>query len=661
MPNYMTAKQAFIALENKIQYLNRSTVPKFPPLPGFDGYEEYQGQVRIWREWIEFEKTDPLVLKDDKADGAALKNRVLFVYKLSLMTLRFDPHMWFEAAQFCFDNDMKDEGEKILLQGVEANPESCLLAFARGDRLETHTAGDNDPASRGTNVRLPYNKVIDALYDLIKQTKDRCDREVAEIQERYSKESQGEERQREGSQASDDEGMDGDTTQAKEVADRRETELKGVQEKYNVQLHELRRLTTAAWVALIRAMRRIQGKGKPGQSDLPGSRGILSETRKRGNITSDLYIQCALTEWYCYKDPAALRLFDKGLTLYPTDEVFALEYIKHLIAQSDVTNARTVFEKAVSRLEKEPKMLHKAKPLYYYFHTFESKYGEQAQIQKLEQRIRDLFPEDPALRVFAHRFEYENVVTRQFDPTAVQPVVSPNTQMRQSIVRSIEHDVQPSYLNATGFTQAGMGTGSPKRPYDGGQDGPPRKVARGESPLKGAAGRRLANNRQGGNTPLQSVATTISGGWPVPQHINFLLSVLPNARYVTNVTPALDPVGLVNVMRGVNLQQPGTWANANLKAAGRGLMDPQYHQPLPIQQLPHPPAVAVGAVRPPPPQVPQGPPPPMQHMPPTPNYHQPPPMSMPPQGYAYPPPSTTQYAYTPPVNGMYGQFSSYGY
>merc|ERR1712115_176141 len=98
MPAYMTAKQAYIALENKIQYLNRSTVPKFPPLPGYEGYEEYQQQLKIWRDWLEFEKTDPNLLKEDKPDGSTFKARVLFIYKIALMTMRFEPQMWFDAA-----------------------------------------------------------------------------------------------------------------------------------------------------------------------------------------------------------------------------------------------------------------------------------------------------------------------------------------------------------------------------------------------------------------------------------------------------------------------------------------------------------------------------------------------------------------------------------
>jgi cleavage stimulation factor subunit 3 len=655
MPAYMTAKQAYIALENKIQYLNRSTIPKLPPLPGYEGYEEYQGQVKLWRDWIEFEKTDPNLLKEDKPDGSTFKARVLFVYKIALMTLRFEPQMWLDAAQFCLDNDLKEDGEKMLDHGLTANPESCLLAFAEADRIETLTVGENDPAERGRTVRQPYNKLIDALYDLLKQTKERSEREVAEIEERYTKEGQDEvekEQQRERSPGSDDDQPDDAEGRAKDTTARREAEIKEVKERYEDQLHELRRIITSAWIGLIRAMRRIQGKGKPGSADLPGSRGILSETRRRGHITSDLYVQCALTEWYCYKDPAALRLFDKGLTLYPTDENFALEYIKHLIAQTDLTNARTIFEKAVSRLEKDPKTVQKAKPLYAYFHSFESKYGELAQVQKLEARMRDLFPEDPALRIFAHRFEYENALAKRFDPTTVTPIISPGTQLRPAAAQSIEQDFAPGYLNPAPL--GGLSTSSPKRPFgaDSSLDGPPRKVARGESPLKGAAGRRLASTRQGG-TPLQTVATaaSVGGNWPVPQHINFLLSVLPNARYTAALTPRIDPVGVVNIMRGVNLQ-PAIWGSANLRNAGPGLMDPRWQQPAPLpgQGLPAPPPSVLG--RPPPhlgqpplPMPPQGyGPPPMSGPPPPQGYYPPPPhMQQPPQGFQY----------QTPVNGMY--------
>ena len=293
--------------------------------------------------------------------------------------------------------------------------------------------------------------------------------------------------------------------------------------------------------------------------------------------------------------------------------------------------------------------------------------------------MRDLFPEDPSLQVFAHRFEYENALQKRFDPTAVRVIVSPASQMREPpggvVVPSIEvaGGGGIGYLNPPGV----LGTSSPKRPFgaDGSLDGPARKIARGESPLKGAAGRRMANTSRSGGTPLQTVATmaNASGHWVVPQHVNFLLSVLPNARHTASLTPQLDPLALVNVMRGVNLQQPNVWASANLRTAGQGLMDPRYHQPAPTPQippipmpggphgLPPPPIQQMQGGRPPIPIPPMGIPMPGQYgAPPPPQFSAPPPQ----QGGYYPPPlhqhqpqqppsSQGFGGYGTPVNGMY--------
>jgi hypothetical protein len=84
----------------------------------------------------------------------------------------------------------------------------------------------------------------------------------------------------------------------------------------------------------MRAMRRIQGKGKAGEE--LGSRSIFAEARKRGRITSDVYIASALMEYHCYKDPSATKIFERGAKLFPQDENFALEYLKHLIDINDI-------------------------------------------------------------------------------------------------------------------------------------------------------------------------------------------------------------------------------------------------------------------------------------------------------------------------------------
>jgi cleavage stimulation factor subunit 3 len=41
-------------------------------------------------------------------------------------------------------------------------------------------------------------------------------------------------------------------------------------------------------------------------------------------------------EYHCYKDPAATKIFERGAKLFPEDENFALEYLKHLIDINDI-------------------------------------------------------------------------------------------------------------------------------------------------------------------------------------------------------------------------------------------------------------------------------------------------------------------------------------
>ena len=129
----MTARSSYTELQNITKDLTRSTLPRLPPAPGFEGHDEYMKQADIWKRWIKWEKDDPLVLKDE--DASAYRARVVYVYKQALMSMRFLPEIWFDAADFCFQNGMETEGNEFLRQGIDANPESCLLAFKRGDRL----------------------------------------------------------------------------------------------------------------------------------------------------------------------------------------------------------------------------------------------------------------------------------------------------------------------------------------------------------------------------------------------------------------------------------------------------------------------------------------------------------------------------------------------
>ncbi|TAQ85540.1 hypothetical protein B7494_g6137 [Chlorociboria aeruginascens] len=532
-PGYMSARSANTALENITRGLVRSTLPRLPPALGFEGDQEYQYQVDLWKKWISWEQEDPLVLKADELD--VYKQRVLYVYKQALMALRFWPEMWVEAAEWCYINGMEKDGDLFLSDGISANPESTLLAFKKADRLEANLRieeADTGLVERGAIVRAPFDRLLDSLYDLIKQLKTREARDQAKIEESAALDA--------SISAIISKAEDEEEDNDKEVREAaKAAQLKAIQQGYLMQAQLLSRTISFVWIALMRAMRRVQGKGAA-KTSAGGSRQVFADARARGKITSDVYVASALIEHHVYKDPAGTRIFERGAKLFPEDEAFILEYLKHLLSIGDTTNARVAFETAVSRLTQKSELVAKAKPLYAYFHKYESKYGELSQIKKLEQRMTELYPEDPKLLRFSSRFSGEG-----FDPTAVRPILSPATQMRpKTIMQSIEQPLSvqdsphPHYVQEIAAnsprTQYIQATNSPKRPFQADEFendlNRPRKLARGESPLKGAAGRRLDQQKRLQQT--QGTPTWQSNGptpFVVPRDITFLLSIIPRA------------------------------------------------------------------------------------------------------------------------------------
>lgn len=321
----MTARSSYTELQNITRDLVRTSLPRLPPVPGSEGDIEFAQQVDIWKRWIAWEKEDPLVLKED--DFAAFKARVLYVYKQALMALRFVPEIWYEAAEFCFLNDMESEGTDMLKQGIEANPESCLLSFKLADRLEVTSDSEQDSSKRAAKVREPYDKLLDALYELINKARNQETQDVTRIEETYAQ-------LHPDAQATQDEDDDGVPSEAKEREAAKQAQIDAVRKAHSIRINTLSKTVSFAWIALMRAMRRLQGKGKPGE--LAGSRQVFAEARKRGRITSDVYIASALMEYHCYKDPAATKIFERGAKLFPEDENFALEYLKHLIDINDI-------------------------------------------------------------------------------------------------------------------------------------------------------------------------------------------------------------------------------------------------------------------------------------------------------------------------------------
>ncbi|KAJ5644679.1 hypothetical protein N7507_010690 [Penicillium longicatenatum] len=546
-PSYMTARSSYTELQNITRDLVRTSLARLPPVAGSEGDVEYAQQVEIWKRWIAWEKEDPLVLKED--DPAAFKARVVYVYKQALMTLRFLPEIWFDASEFCFLNDMENEGNEFLKQGIEANPESCLLSFKRADRLEFTSDSEQDSVKRAAKVREPYDPLLDSLYELITKAKARESQDILRIEEAFAKQIP------EGQTVPNDDDDDV-STEAKEQEAAKKAQIDAVRKAHGVQINILSKSVSFAWIALMRAMRRIQGKGKPGE--LAGSRQIFAEARKRGRITSDVYIASALMEYHCYKDPAATKIFERGAKLFPEDENFALEYLKHLIDINDIINARAVFETTVRRFAANPDSVHKAKPIFSFLHEYESRYGDLVQVINLETRMRELYPEDPTLDQFTHRFS-----TPSFNPLSFQPILSPTQTRPKTMATGIMPETRIDPQDAS-FS-------SPKRPYPADDDydsDRPRKFVRAESPLKAVQGRRVDQQKR--STPLNGQLNSSykpqGSPAPLPRDVVHLLSIIPPSS-AYNIS-RLSPEKMVDLLRRVDV--PASTAQIPLPANVRG-------------------------------------------------------------------------------------------
>jgi cleavage stimulation factor subunit 3 len=324
-----------------LDHLDRTTLPKLPPAAGFDGADHFEEQINAWKLWIDYEKNDPVELKEN--DRALYNKRVLYLYKNALMALRFWPEMWYEAADWCYQSDLKDEGDKLLDEGMKANPESCLLAFRMSAQIETRTDFEDGEAgviAKGKAVRAPFNTVLDVLYDLTNKAKKREEQTIARAKEVFAAQQAAEEVARGPHNDFDDEDDEAREERVKLQREKQavqDAQLKGISNASNAEINTLKRTLSYAWIALMRAMRRVQGKGAPNAA-VGGFRGIFGEARKRGKLLSDAYVASALIEHHCYQDPAATKIFDRGMKLFPDDENFALEYVKHLVKLNDATS-----------------------------------------------------------------------------------------------------------------------------------------------------------------------------------------------------------------------------------------------------------------------------------------------------------------------------------
>ncbi|KAK3068323.1 mRNA 3'-end-processing protein rna14 [Teratosphaeriaceae sp. CCFEE 6253] len=623
-PHYMTARTAEKQVQGILAGLDRANgCPALPPVEGCEGDDAFAAQVHRWRAWVEWEKSDPLVLRDE--DVALYRKRILFVYKQAVIFLRFWPRIWYEAAEWCSSHlgagveELLAQGEAFLDEGLKANPESVLLTLKKADRLEEGMQGggsgdDSKIIADGQKLEDVFDPCHVALYALNKKIGERAKKAVEEIKAYYANLPPEEEDVNKDDQDDDDASTPDSSspiiTTRKSRADQLADALKSVQLPLKAQQKTLGKTISALWIAKMRAFRRVQGQGGPNRPK-KGFRGVFAEARPRGQLSADVYVASALMEHHCYKDPSALKIFERGLKLFPTDEEFAVGYVGHLISVNDLVNARVVFETTVGRIMGAVKIYGegerrgKVRVLLNFMHGFESAYGDLAQVRRLEGRLKELdAPLDGAEGdgavgqgdgVWAERFTMQG-----FDATGVQLVMSPRQiQPKQAVPMITMPDggrvpmPMPMPPQASGPGSPGGGAGglrlgpngpfvaaaSPKRAFDGegtDDEGRARKYMRAESPLKGvrrgpghAASTSLsgsgvagAGNGSGGSGGFMTKnyqpggATTNAAPAPpqvlsLPKEVTLLMQVLPPPH--TWQHERFDGARYADLLRGLDL------------------------------------------------------------------------------------------------------------
>jgi cleavage stimulation factor subunit 3 len=204
----------------------------------------------------------------------------------------------------------------------------------------------------------------------------------------------------------------------------------------------------------------------------------------------------------------------------------------------------------VRRLSSKPENVAKTKPIFTFLHDYESRYGDLVQVINLENRMRELFPDDPTLSQFGHRHS-----TTTFDPISARPIISAS-QTRPRPAASYMMEQYQQQGTPTRYLDVPSTLDSPKRPFpsdDFDDDASrPRKFARAESPMLKGLGRRPETLKRP-NTATTSISspslTQPNGGQQQQQQYRPQPSAAPLPRDVVHLLSIIPPASAYNAGR----------------------------------------------------------------------------------------------------------------
>jgi len=379
---YMTARMMWKELRKLTDGINKNLLPR--PVKWT---ERELHQLEQWKRYIRWEISNPLNLEDP----AVLSARVTWTYKQALLSMRFYPEIWFEAATYSFDIGRVDEAVAQLKNACEIMPVSFLLHFAYAEMEENRR---NFKESRAV-----YESLVKNLTSKIEEMNKKVDDEVQAAKAALQTEQQ----LLDGGSGSnkkvrDIEEVDGEMRERERDELRKRTkELQQYEKLARKEVEEMIKGCGLAWIMFMQFVRRTEGTSQWRQ--------IFSRARRSNGCPYQVYIAAALMEYHCTKDSSiAGKVFELGYKTFSDETAYVDQYLEFLIQLNDDSNARALFERALINMSPE-----KARPLWEKFSEYENKYGDLGAITKVEKRRREVYPEDSVLERFAARYSYNDL------------------------------------------------------------------------------------------------------------------------------------------------------------------------------------------------------------------------------------------------------------
>ncbi|CAO1612636.1 unnamed protein product [Parajaminaea phylloscopi] len=393
-PAYMTARSALREMRGLVDPLQRPLLPRLPAWVASDcpldadvvrDRERLQG----WKTYLEWEEADPLELGESHRDE--LLKRIDVAYSKATMHMRFYPEIWFMASKWSERMGNTDEALRWLQQGRKANPGSYLLSFALLELLEARQTTTTTTTTEAADI---FDGLLSHVNAKIERLNAGTDEALAKIDAAAAQaRAQALAAKRAGGEADELEGEEREEERKRE--EQRDAEKEALRAGDRPKVEALKEEASLVWIKWMHFVRRTEG--------LRPTRAIFSKARKSPHCTWQVYEASALMEYHCSKDAGvATKVFELALKTFGSDEAFVVRYLDFLISINDENNARALFQRTITTFA-EPE---RARPVWDRWAQYEYNFGDSASIRKLEARLAEAFPSEPALKRLVDRASY---------------------------------------------------------------------------------------------------------------------------------------------------------------------------------------------------------------------------------------------------------------